>query len=150
LSYSPWNSNLSKDQQADVTLALWKRELRRRARYVPDYGPEKTKHYGIDHERNIRFSMKAFDQFRKLERNYGYPAWVEDRHDEYDRHQSRNHIPRTVGVYIDIINDPVSAAFIRCIPVDLYYYQVASDSKGFKSLQPRNTQPHKGKEIAIS
>jgi FtsZ-binding cell division protein ZapB len=40
LSYSPWNSNLSKDQLADVTLALWKRELRRRARYVPDYGAE--------------------------------------------------------------------------------------------------------------
>jgi hypothetical protein len=77
-------------------------------------------YYGIEHVRNIRFCMLAYDQFRKLERNLGWQAWVDDKHVEFDRHQNRNHIPRTVGTYLDIINDPASAAFVRCIPVDFY------------------------------
>ena len=36
------------------------------------------------------------------------------------------------GDYKSIINDPGTAAFVRCVPVDLYYYEVARDSKGFK------------------
>ena len=88
--YSPWDDNLDRDQKAEVTLALWTRELRRRERYVPDYGPEKMKAYGIEHERNIKFSMRAYEQFRCLEMNVGYTAWTEDKHDEFDRHQNRN------------------------------------------------------------
>ena len=49
--YSPWDNNLDRDQQADVTLALWKRELRKRGRYVPDYGPEKLRTYNVDRAR---------------------------------------------------------------------------------------------------
>jgi hypothetical protein len=151
LSYSPWDSSLDKDQQVDVTLALWKRGLQKRARYVPDYSTDKMQYYGIEHKRNKRFSMSAFDQFRKLTRNLEYAAWVEDKHNEFDRHQNRNHIPRTIGTYLDIINDPASAAFVRCIPVDLYYYQVASDSEGSKyQVQLRNDQSCKGKDIALS
>jgi hypothetical protein len=52
--------------------------------------------------------------------------------------------------YVDIINDPDCAAFVRCIPVDYYYYQVASDTPGFKSLQTKHTKSHKNKDIARS
>ena len=148
--YNLWDSTLDRDQQAAVTLALWKRELRKRGRYVPDYGPEKLKAYGIEHDRNIKFSMKAYEHFRSLDRNLGYNAWTEDMHNEYDRHQNRNHVPRSIKRYIDIVNDPDCAAFVRCIPVDYYYYQVASDTPGFKSFQPKHTKSLKDKGIAKS
>ena len=150
LSYSPWESDLDMDRQAEVTLALWKRELRKRDRYVPDYEPEKLKNYGIVHERNIRFSMQAYAQFRCQDKNLGIKAWTEDKHGEYQPHQNRNHIPRTVGEYKSIINDPESAAFVRCIPVDYYYYQVASDTPGFVAFQTDHHKSHKGNNIAIS
>ena len=150
LSYSPWESDLDMDRQAEVTLALWKRELRKRDRYVPDYEPEKLKNYGIEHERNIRFSMQAYAQFRCQDKNLGITAWTEDKHGEYQPHQNRNHIPRTVGEYKSIINDPESAAFVRCIPVDYYYYQVASDTPGFVAFQTDHHKSHKGNNIAIS
>ena len=150
LNYSPWERNLDRDKQAEVTLALWRRELRKIDRYVPDYGPEKLKSYNIEHERNIKFSMKAYERFRGQERYRSYTEWTEDRHDEYQPHQNRNHIPKTVGEYLDIINDPESAAFVRCIPIDYYYYQVACDTTGFITRQPNYHVSRKGNSIAKS
>jgi hypothetical protein len=146
LNYSPWDDNITDDQRATVTLALWKRELRRRGRYVPDHSPEKLAYYQIEHERNIRFCMLGYEHFRKLTRNRGYSAWVAEEHDEYERLQTRNHVPREIGEYKDIINDPGTAAFVRCIPLDFYYYEIASDTEGFKShSQLRKIVQRKGK-----
>ncbi len=94
-----------------LALALWKRELRRRGRYVPYYSPEKLAYYQIEHERNIRFCMSGYEHFRKLTRNTGYSAWVAEEHDEYERLQTRNHIPREIGEYKNIINDPWDRCF---------------------------------------
>jgi hypothetical protein len=131
LNFNPWQDYLSEDDKAAVTIALWKRELRKLDRYVPDYCPKKMGKYRLEHERNIRFCMPAFENFRGQSGNRTYSEWVEDKHLAYERLQARNHIPKRTGDYKSIINDPGTAAFVRCVPVDLYYYEVAHDSKGF-------------------
>ena len=133
LNFNPWQDYLSEDDKAAVTIALWKRELRKLERYVPDYCTEKMGKYRLDHDRNIKFCMSAFENFRSQSgKNKQYSYWVEDKHLVYERLQARNHIPMKTGDYKSIINDPGTAAFVRCVPVDLYYYEVARDSKGFK------------------
>ena len=87
--------------------------------------------------------MSAFENFRGLPGNRKYSDWVEDKHLAYERLQTRNHIPKRTGDYKSIINDPGTAAFVRCIPLDFYYYEVARDTKGFKPLvQIRDEEKH--------
>jgi hypothetical protein len=112
----------------DVTVGLWKMELREKGRYVPDYPEAKASYYKIFHESNLKISMKASEVFNQM---------VKDLHDDYYKHQLRNHIPRVIGDYKMILNDPKMAAFSRCVPVDLYYRMTAIDSPGYRPAPTR-------------
>jgi hypothetical protein len=64
VDFDPWGSNLSAFQQGQVTIGgLWKLELRKRERYVPDYPEDKATHFHITHETNLKTCVKAMDLF---------------------------------------------------------------------------------------
>ncbi len=47
VDFDPWGENLTEFQQGQVTIGLWKLELRKKERYVPDYLDEKATHFQI-------------------------------------------------------------------------------------------------------
>ncbi len=66
VDFDPWGENLTAFQQGQVTIGLWKLELRKRERYVPDYPEGKAQHFHITHEVNMKICIRAMDLFAKI------------------------------------------------------------------------------------
>jgi hypothetical protein len=118
LSFDPWDPQLTRWQQRLVILALWKREVRRFQRYVPDYFDNKAAGHRISHDGNIRVGMRALKDFVHISHNWSYEEGISDLHDEYHNYHLRNYIPRVLGEYWKNLNSSKLAAYTRCIPVD--------------------------------
>ena len=132
LDFDPWDPNLTRWQQRLVMLGLWKREVRKCQRYVPDYSDDKAAGHRISHDGNIRIGVRATKDFVRISNSWSYEEGVNDLHDEYHKYHLRNYIPRVVGEYKKILNSPKMAAYTRCIPVDCYYEEILKDTPGFK------------------
>jgi len=132
MSFDPWDPEISRQGERLVTLALWKRELRYNKRYLPDYSDQKADYHRTSHDGNIKVGMKAFKDFFHKSQEWTYQQGVNDLHDDFHKYHLRNHIPRVVGDYWKILNNPKMAAYTRCIPVDCYYEEVLRDTPGFK------------------
>ena len=132
LNFDPWDPDLTRWQQRLVTLGLWKREVRKAQRYVPDYSDDKAAGHRISHDGNIRVGVRATKDFVRISNSWSYEEGVNDLHDEYHKYHLRNYIPRVVGEYKKILNSPKMAAYTRCIPVDSYYGEILKDTPGFK------------------
>jgi hypothetical protein len=122
LSFDPWEPQLTRWQQRLVILALWKREVRRFQRYVPDCSDNKAAGRRISH----------VPEFVHISQNWTYEEGISDLHEEYHNYHLRNYIPRVLGEYRKILNSPKLAAYTRCIPVDCYYEEILRDTPGFK------------------
>jgi hypothetical protein len=132
LNFDPWDPDLTRWQQRLVILGLWKREVRKAQRYVPDYSDDKAAGHRISHDGNIRVGVRATKDFVRIANSWSYEDGVNDLHDEYHKYHLRNYIPRVVGEYRKILNSPKMAAYTRCIPVDCYYEEILKDTPGFK------------------
>jgi hypothetical protein len=132
LNFDPWDPQISRWQQRLVMLALWKREVRRNQRYVPDYTDDKAASHRISHDGNIKVGMRAVKDFVNRSQNWNYEEGTRDLHDDFHKYHLRNYIPRVVGEYRKILNSPRMAAYTRCIPVDCYYEEILRDPPGFK------------------
>ena len=151
LNFDPWDPNLTRWQQRLVILGLWKREVRKFQRYVPDYSDDKAAGHRISHDGNIRVGVRATKDFVRIANSWSYEDGVNDLHDEYHKYHLRNYIPRVVGEYKKILNSPKMAAYTRCIPVDCYYEEILKDSPGFKHqalprFQARSKSPSRRTE----
>ncbi len=124
LSFDPWSASLTRAQEGEVTLGLWKRELRKRQQYVPDYPEDKATYIRITHSANIKISMRALDLFNISTERWNYEERANDLHNEFDKFQLRNHM-RGVACYRKILNDPKMAAFERCVPLEIYCEEIA-------------------------
>ncbi len=113
LNFDPWDPQITRWQQRLVILALWKREVRKFQRYVPDYTDNKAAGHRISHDGNIRVGMRALKDFVRISYNWGYEEGVSDLHDEYHKYHLRNYIPRVVGEYRRILNSSKMAAYTR-------------------------------------
>ena len=123
------------EDEAEVTLKMWKTEVKRSSRYVPDYCENKLAKHHITHDGNIKVGVKARDDFHRSTTTWGYHRKVEEQHEGYCKFQQRNYIPRTVNNYWTILNDPPRAAYERCIPVSFYYLEICKDSPGYINPQ---------------
>jgi hypothetical protein len=132
MSFDPWDPEISRQGERLVTLALWKRELRYNKRYLPEYSNQKLDYHRTSHDGNIKVGMKAFKDFYHKSQEWTYQQGVNDLHDDFHKYHLRNHIPRVVGDYWKILNNPKMASYMRCIPVDCYYEEVLRDTPGFK------------------
>jgi hypothetical protein len=133
ISFDPWDPQISRWNQRLVTLALWKREVRGYQRYVPDYSDRKAAIHRTSHDANIKVGLTAFKDFAQLSRDYySYQEAVKHLHDDFHKYHLRNYIPRVVGDYWKILNDPKMSCYTRCVPVDAYYEEVLRDTPGFK------------------
>jgi hypothetical protein len=130
LDFDHWGPGLTIEDEAEVTLKMWKAEVRRSSRYVPDYHESKLQRYNLTHDGNIKVGVKARDEFNRTTTTLTYFQKVEERHEGYIKFQQRNYIPRIVSKYWRILNDPPLAAFERCIPISLYYWEICRDSPG--------------------
>ncbi len=153
LNFDPWDPDLTRWQQRLVTLGLWKREVRKSQRYVPDYSDDKAAGHRISHDGNIRVGVRATKDFVRMANSWSYEDGVNDLHDEYHKYHLRNYIPRVVGEYKKILNSPKMAAYTRCIPVDCYYEEILKDTPGFKHqalprFQARSNSPSRRTERA--
>ena len=135
LDFDPWGPGLTMEDEAEVTLKMWKTEVKRSSRYVPDYCESKLAKHHITHDGNIKVGVKARDDFHRSTTTWGYHRKVEEQHEGYCKFQQRNYIPRTVNNYWTILNDPPRAAYERCIPVSLYYLEICKDSPGYVNPQ---------------
>jgi hypothetical protein len=131
LDFDPWGPGLTIEDEAEVTLKLWKAQVRLGSRYFPDYHESKLQRYNITHEGNIKVGVKAKENFNLTTASCTYHQKVEERHVGYVMFQKRNYIPGTVTNYWRILNDPPLAALERCVPVSLYYAEVCKDSPGY-------------------
>jgi hypothetical protein len=132
VDFDPWGENLTAIQQGQVTLSLWKLELRKRERYVPEYSEGKAQHFHISHEANMKICVRAMDLFGKLTDRWDYNRCLHESQDDFEKFHLRNHIPRIVSNYWAIVNEPRLAAFQRCILLRHYYDEIAQDSPGFQ------------------
>ncbi len=132
VDFDPWGANLTAFQQGQVTIGLWKLELRKRERYFPDYPEGKAQHFHITHEANMKICVRAMDLFAKLTDRWDYNRCLHESQDDFEKFHLRNHIPRVVSNYWVILNEPRLAAFQRCIPLRHYYDEIAQDSPGFQ------------------
>jgi len=132
MSFDPWDPQISRGNQRLVTLALWKREVRGHQRYVPDYSDHKASIHHTSHGANLKVGLTAFKDFAQLTLNYSYQEAVKHLHDDFHKYHIRNYIPRVVGDYWKILNDPKMSCYTRCVPVDAYYEEVLRDTPGFK------------------
>ena len=132
MSFDPWDPQISRGNQRLVTLALWKREVRGHQRYVPDYSDHKASIHHTSHGANLKVGLTAFKDFAQLTRDYSYQEAVKHLHDDFHKYHIRNYIPRVVGDYWKILNDPKMSCYTRCVPVDAYYEEVLRDTPGFK------------------
>jgi hypothetical protein len=119
LDFDPWGPGLTIEDEAEVTLKMWKAQVRKGSTYVPDYHESKLQKYSITHEGNIKVGVKAKEDFNRSTVSFTYFQRVEERHEGYIMFQRRNYIPRTVTNYWRILNDPPLAALERCVPVSL-------------------------------
>jgi hypothetical protein len=131
LDFDPWGLGLTMEDEAEVALKMWKTEVRRSSRYVPDYCDDKLAKHHITHDGNIKVGVKARDDFNRSTITWSYHQKVEEQHEGYCKFQQRNYIPRTVTNYWTILNDPSRAAFERCIPVSFSYLEICKDSPGY-------------------
>jgi hypothetical protein len=106
LSFDPWDPNLTRWEQRLVILGLWKREVRKFQRYVPDYSDDKAASHRISHDGKIRVGVRATKDFVRIANSWSYEEGVNDLHDEYHKYHLRNYIPRVVGEYRKILNSP--------------------------------------------
>jgi hypothetical protein len=137
--FDPWGENLTEHQQGQVTIGLWKLELRKKERYVPEYPDEKATHFHITHSSNMRVCLRAMDLFSKITDRRSYDQCLHESQDDFEKFHLRNHIPRIISSYWAILNAPKMAAFQRCIPLRHYYDEIAQDSPGFElSVLPRH------------
>ncbi len=153
LNFDPWDPNLTRWQQRLVILGLWKKEVRKFQRYVPDYSDDKAASHRISHDGNIRVGVRATKDFVRIANSWSYEDGVNNLHDEYHKYPLRNYIPRVVGEYRKILNSPKLAAYTRCIPVDCYYKEILKDTPGFKNqalprFQARSNSPSRRSERA--
>jgi hypothetical protein len=125
LDFDPWGPGLTMEDEAEVTLKIWKTEVRRSSRYVPDYRDDKLTRHHITHDGNIKVGVKTRDDFNRSTTTWGYYQKVEEQHEGFCKFQQRNNI---VTNHWTILNDPPRAAFERCIPVSLYYLEICKDS----------------------
>ncbi len=65
LDFDPWGPGLTMEDEAEVTLKMWKTEVRRSYRYVPDYRDDKLTRYHITHDGNIKVGVKAREDFNR-------------------------------------------------------------------------------------
>ncbi len=139
VDFDPWGENLTEFQQGQVTIGLWKLELRKKERYVPDYPDEKATHFHISHASNMRVCIKAMDLFARITDRGSYDRCLHESQDDFEKFHLRNHIPRIISSYWAILNAPNMAAFQRCIPLRHYYDEIVQDSPGFQlSALPRH------------
>jgi hypothetical protein len=131
LDFDPWGPGLTIEDEAEVTLKMWKAQVRKGSRYVPDYHESKLQRYSITHEGNIKVGVKAKEDFSRSTAAFTYFQKVEERHEGYVMFQRRNYIPRTITNYWRILNDPPLAALERCVPVSLHYSEVCVDISGY-------------------
>jgi hypothetical protein len=75
--------------------------------------------------------MIAFKDFYQRSQEWTYQEGVGDLHDKFHKYHLRNHIPRVLGDYWKILNNPKMAAYMRCVPVDCYYEELLRDTPGF-------------------
>ncbi len=129
---------LTVEDEAEVILKMWKAEVRRGSRYVPDYSGDKLTKYHITHDGNIKVGVKAMGDFNRSTTTWDYERKVEDQHEGFIKFQQRNYIPRVVSNYWRILNNPSLASFERYIPVYLYYWEICRDSPGY--MQPAHFQ----------
>ncbi len=143
MDIDPWDPQISRWGQRLVTLALWKREVRGYQRYVPDYLDRKATIHHTSHDANIRVGFTAFKDFAQLSKEWTYQEAVKHTHDDFNKYHLRNYIPRVVGDYWKIINNPKMSCYTRCIPVDAYYEEVLRDTPAFKhqALPRRKARP---------
>ncbi len=143
MSFEPWDPQISRWNQSLVILALWKREVRGYKRYVPDYSDRKAAIHHTSHDANIKVGLTAFKDFAPLSRDYSYQEAVKHLHDDFHKYHLRNYIPRVVGDYWKILNDPKMSCYTRCVPADAYYEEVLRDTPGFKhqALPHHKTRP---------
>ncbi len=132
VDFDPWGANLTAFQQGQVTIGLWKLELRKRERYVPDYPEDKAFHFHITHEANMKICVRAMDLFGKLTDRWDYNRCLHESQDDFEKFHLRNHIPRVVSNYWVILNEPRLAAFQRCIPLRHFYDESAQNTPGFQ------------------
>ncbi len=128
----PWDPQISRWNQRLVTLALWKREVRGYQRYIPDYSDRKAATYHTSHDANIKVGLTAYKDFAQVSQELTYMEAVKHLHDDFHKYHLRNYIPRIVGDYWKIINDPQMSCHQRCIPVNTYYEEILRDTPGFK------------------
>jgi hypothetical protein len=131
LDVDPCGAGLIIEDEAEVILKMWKAEVRRSSRYVPDYQDDKLNRHRITHDGNIKVGVKTRDDFNRSTTTWGYHQKVEEQHVGFIKFQQRNYIPRVVSNYWRILNDPPLAAFERCIPVSLYYWEICRDSPDY-------------------
>jgi hypothetical protein len=132
MNFDPWDPRITQQGERLVTLALWKREVHSNQRYVPDYSDQKAEYHRTSHDGNIKVGMKAFRDFFQKPQEWTYQEGVNHLHEDFHKYHLRNHIPRVVGEHWKILNNPKSAAYMRCIPVDCYYEEILRDTPGFK------------------
>ncbi len=113
--------------------------MRYNKRYFPDYSDQKADYHRTSHDGNIKVGMKALRDFFQRSQEWTYQEGVSDLHDDFHKYHLPNHIPRVVGDYWKILNEPKSAAYMRCIPVDYYYEEVLRDTPGFKQALPHSS-----------
>jgi hypothetical protein len=139
VDFDSWGENLTEFQQGQVTIGLWKLELRKRERYVPDYSDEKATHFHISHASNMRVCIRAMDLFARITDRGSYDRCLHESQDDFEKFHLRNHVPRIISSYWAILNAPKMAAFQRCIPLRHYYDEIVQDSPGFQlSALPRH------------
>jgi FtsZ-binding cell division protein ZapB len=139
VDFDPWGENLTEHQRGQVTIGLWKLELRKKERYVPEYPDEKATHFHITHSSNMRVCLRAMDLFARITDRGSYDQCLHESQDDFEKFHLRNHIPRIISSYWAILNAPKMAAFQRCIPLRHYYDEIAQDSPGFElSALPRH------------
>jgi hypothetical protein len=131
LDFDPWGPGLTIEDEAEATLKMWKAQVRKGSRYVPDYHESKLQRYSITHEGNIKVGVRAKEDFNRSTATFTYFQKVEERHEGYIMFQRRNYIPRRITNYWRILNDPPLAALERCVPVSHYYSEICEDSPGY-------------------
>jgi hypothetical protein len=92
LDFDPWDPQISRWEKRLVILALWKREVRRYQRYVPDYSDQKTVSHRTSHDGDIRVGMRTVKDFVHRSQNWSYEEGTSDLHDEFHKYHLRNYV----------------------------------------------------------
>jgi hypothetical protein len=85
VDFDPWGENLTEHQQGQVTIGLWKLELRKKERYVPEYPDEKATHFHITHSSNMRVCLRAMDLFARITDRGSYDQCLHESQDDFEK-----------------------------------------------------------------